>query len=164
MFKDRKHTQSFLIDIAVFAIVFAFFLYSVQILKKNPSNAGAGPGKLSRELEPFSRGPASTYSKNDTVKTINIGCFPQTASPVATEASMLKLEASLCFGKNKMKVTGKNKETQEEIIIFQSEKEQKFTTNYIALQPGKNAITLAFNSGKKIEFADIEIIRNSESK
>lgn len=77
---------------------------------------------------------------------------------------MLKLEASLCFGKVPVKVTGKNKQSNEEILIFQSNKEQKFTTNYIPLQPGKNEIVLAFALGKKNETRDLEIIRNSESK
>lgn len=144
-------------------MAFAFFLYSLQILKKSTPNGGNGPGKLSRELEPSSRGPAATYSKNDSVKTINLGCFPQLPSPLSTDAAMLKIEASLCFGKNKVKVRGKNKITDEEILIFQPGQEQKFTTNYIALQLGKNEIALDFIDGKKSSTTSIEIIRNSEN-
>jgi hypothetical protein len=135
----------------------------LQILKKSPSIGNSGPGKLSRELEPSFREPATTYSKNDSVKTIHLGCFPQLATPITTDAAMLKIGASLCFGKNKVKVRGKNKITEEEILIFQSGRESKFTTNYIALQLGKNEVTLDFFDGKKSFSTTLEITRNSQN-
>lgn len=149
-----------LIDIAVFAVIVMFFLYSLFSLKKTNAEPRPEPQKLTRELERSTgRSPASA-GNNESTQVLRLECLPMKSSEKhSTTASMLRIEANLCSKKNKIQFYGKNKNTNEDILFFELPAGGRITTNYIPMRQGKNIIQFYHFIGASQKSEELEIYK-----
>ncbi len=166
----QKDTQTKKIDIAVFAVIFAFFLYSLGLFHKNVPSVpvtAETPKTITRELEPSASAAArslasSAIPRPETAQFLRVGCLPlRGGSKFPTDAAMVRLNVDLCFAKGRApaQISGRNRSTKENVLFFPLPEDKKITTNYIQLQEGKNIIELEYIVGKKKELEVIEIVR-----
>jgi hypothetical protein len=159
----KKDTQLSWFDLAVFAAVAAFFLFSAHSLSRSASAehlAGEKGGKtLPDRTLASSPAPAPSRGLAGTghgIQVVRMDCL-FTASPgtVTTDAKMVQIMSNLC-GELKslpkdIRLTGKNQSSGEDIVPF-LQAGHAVTTNYFTLREGRNEVLfrLALGRGKEL--------------
>lgn len=155
---DQKNKPSLWRDLAAFAAVAAFCVYSGRaVLKSRPSSAEPASSSLvSRKTAAIDTG-----SKTDekSTKIIEIGCLgPGTATPVITGASLIRVMANECA--TAANVSAKNETTGESLLVFQRSKQ--ISTHYFPLKIGKNRVVIEWLDPKGIKASKkIEVERQA---
>lgn len=153
------------IDIAVFAAVLAFFLYSAQRLTHKKPIANSEKAAMMEDLRVLAeRVPASQTipAEDNSVNVLELGCLPAKGKSYATKSRLLRISASLCE-KRKQRIlesSGMNETNGFDIACFIDPKTQKIATNFFQLDPGKNRIQLKLQmaNGQRRE-EQLEVIR-----
>lgn len=154
----RKDTHSAWFDIAVFAVVAAFFSFSARSLllsrPRNVASATEAAAQLSdRKLASTSRPGPRPASEDRSVHVFRIGClFGPSPAPLSTRAGMARIVANICepkkgIGKNPA-LSGKNLSSGEDIVPFVQDG-KTISTNYFSLREGSNKIAFQLASGKE---------------
>lgn len=170
--RRRKDTQSAWFDIAVFAAVASFFLFSARSLTRSQARMGASTEaiaavtdrSLAGAVTDTSRTPAS---EDHAVATFRLDCLFRPNPPALdTEASLVRIVAELCEPKpiaNNMPFVAKNKSSGEDIVPF-VQNGKIMSTNYFSLKEGTNLISFELNLGKqKIRRQELQLVRHKNN-
>ena len=163
----KKDTHSPWLDLAVFAVIVGFFLFSAaRLLKKNPAEAqqpkpaentepeAVVPPRFHEEREPASAG-------KNAVTEIQLPCFVANTYKETTGAEFIRISGSACSQK-KLKVTaghGRNLSNGSEILCFVDKDKDRVSTNYFQLSPGINKVELDLvwsNGAKRRSLVEIQ--------
>jgi hypothetical protein len=165
----RKHTQSAWLDIAVFAAVASFFLFSAHSLTRSqaPRQAAVADSSIT---EPTLAMASTTVDRrpagdDHSIATFRLDClFSTNPAPLNTEASLVRIVADLCRPKpvpSTAPFVGKNTSSGEDIVPF-LQNGKMMSTNYFTLREGSNQITFELNLGKqKVLRQNLELIRSA---
>lgn len=166
----KKDTGSAWFDIAVFAAVVAFFLFSARSLTKTRPPVGAPvheTGEISAVRVPASIEHSPPRERSpESIKTIDVGCL-NAARPFHADASisMLRLVGGWCTPDRPTGANGLHEGTGTEILTFARGDASSFTTSYFPLLEGQNRISFELHyRGGKTRRESLEVIRSSENK
>jgi hypothetical protein len=155
------------LDIAVFAAVASFFLFSAHSLTRSQAPHGVTPENPALEkaasatLTPIDRRPAGD---DHSIATFRLDClFTANPAPLNTEAGMVRIVADLCRPKpvpSSAPFVAKNTSSGEDIVPF-LQNGKIMSTNYFILREGSNRISFELNLGKQqVLRQNIELIRS----
>jgi hypothetical protein len=164
---DKKDTHSAWFDIAVFAAVVAFFLFSAHSLTKSRNPAGKPKTINDAERLPASlQHEKSTDPMPESIKTIDVGCLGQNRPFSMDPAiSILRLVGNWCGKDLPTQASGRHDGTGAEILTFTRPSSKAFTTSYFSIQEGLNKISfhLEYKNGKRQQ-ENLVLIRSSQNK
>ncbi len=164
----KKDTHSPWLDIAVFAVMVGFFLFSAaRLLNKNSAEVQQEKAAVIPEAEAVAipanfqeeRAPASE-GKN-AVTEIQLPCIKSDTYKQSTDADFIRISGSACSQK-KIKVTaghGRNLSNGSEILCFVDRDSDRVSTNYFQLSPGLNKVELDLvwsNGAKRRSLVEIQ--------
>ena len=136
------------IEIAIFAILTITFALSLGRLIKNQDQLRANA-----LLDPATRSIASISApKSSSLYHFESQCTQNTGI-VETAAIKVRISGPLCgldtksLKKSLMKTTVINLTNQSRATVFTDLSNLKFSTDYVALEPGTNTIQIEFNPG-----------------
>ena len=162
-------THSTWLDIAVFAAVASFFLFSAHSLTKSMARGNAEQALNAPKAAVPERTLASVETRAPTaddhsIATFRLGClFQSSPTPLTTDAAIVRIVADLCQTKapsadNAFK--GKNLSSGEDIVPF-VQGGKVMSTNYFSLREGSNRISFDLNLGRaKSLHQEFEFVRN----
>lgn len=160
------------VEIAIFGIVTLVFFNSLYSLFHDRPNIAQGffaRNKAEAARTPATAGIASTMS-NAALGTSTFGC-DETVSTQETQHLKLRLNGAICGAKNAeeaaqlSKTSIVNTTNQFRATVFPDLRGQKFTTDYIPLSDGINAIQLDFTyTGGKVVSRRLDVKRSPASQ
>ncbi|NUM87621.1 MAG: hypothetical protein HUU37_00315 [Bdellovibrionales bacterium] len=147
---EKKNTHSPWLDIAVFAVMVGFFLFSASRLtgKNRAAEELVPPAPAAQERTPAAAPPSHGP---DGVSEVQLDCVSDRPRVVETDSTFLKLSGRFCqTSPRPSSGRGRNAASGAEILCFILPQEQRFATNYFQLHPGTNPIELEilFSNGK----------------
>lgn len=154
----KKNTHSPWLDIAVFAAMVGFFLFSASRLTGKNRAAPVEPAPAQQERAPASSDPKLGPAG---VSEIQLDCVGDRPKTVETDSNFLKLTGRLCGAPTVLRDgRGKNLASGAEILCFVNPQEQRFATNYFHLNPGENPIEIEIrlNNGKS-RLTRVDVVR-----
>ncbi|MGZ3694914.1 MAG: hypothetical protein ACXWQO_12105 [Bdellovibrionota bacterium] len=171
----KKDTQSAWFDIAVFAVVAAFFLFSAQSLLRSQVRGQSGGEPVAQITD---RSIASVQhqdtpavvGEDHSVQVFKLDClFGAPPAPLTTKAGMVRIVANICSGNKKplaknANFVGKNDSSGEDIVPFVQEG-TTVSTNYFSLREGSNKISfqLAVGKGQTLR-QELEFVRTPKEE
>jgi hypothetical protein len=170
----KKDTQSAWFDIAVFAVVAAFFLFSANSLLRSQARGGGGAINAvaplpDRSIASAQHAEPTPILDDRSIQSFKLDClFGTTLAPLTTKAGMVRIVANICGGKKPVSknaaFVGKNDSSGEDIVPFVQDG-QTVTTNYFSLREGKNKISFQLPLGKgQTLHQELEFVREPKAE
>ncbi len=161
MFKKELHSPW--LDLAVFAVIIGFFLFSAARLVDRNYRGNQGV-QLEQEV---TRKPTSVSrqtqgeNKNEPVAEIELPCVTKENHRQATGANYVRISGSACTpGKTAIATgQGRNQANGSEILCFTDKARDRISTNYFQLVPGINRVELELvwaNGMRRRSFLEIQ--------
>lgn len=152
----KKDTHSPWLDLAVFAVIVGFFLFSAARLVKNNR---AAPTETKEPQAINTRAPAA--QKNGTIMELDLPCLPQENSRQNTNADFVRLSGGACTSGTTTVAAGhgRNQANGSEILCFIDQDRDRVSTNYFQLVPGINRVELNLvwsNGARRRSFLEIQ--------
>lgn len=156
-FEDRKRFRVNPIEVAIFAVIGLIFVKSGYSLLY--AHEGLEPVALTATaqdpLAPIDGRTPAAQANAKTFSEVKIGCEPTTNDPEVT-AKKIRLIGNLCgeaqpsTPQDVKKISVVNTSAKVAATVFTDPANQKFSTDYISLNPGKNTIYVEyeFKDGK----------------
>lgn len=165
----KKDTQSAWFDIAVFAVIAAFFLFSARSLTRSQARSAAASTEAAAQLPErslaSSQQAAPTPGTSDqSIQVFRLDClFNASLKPITTEASMVRIMANICGSRKPLAKNtpfiGKNLSSGEDIVPFVQDG-KSMSTNYFSLREGANKISFRLNLAKGQEIQqELEFVK-----
>ncbi|MGE3260503.1 MAG: hypothetical protein AB7K68_01880 [Bacteriovoracia bacterium] len=163
----KKDTQSAWFDIAVFAVIAAFFLFSARSLTRSqarPASAEAAAQLPERSLASSQQAAPTPATADQSIQVFRLDClFNASLKPITTEASMVRIMANICSSKKPLAkntlFVGKNLSSGEDIVPFVQDG-KSMSTNYFSLREGSNKISFRLNLAKGQEIQqELEFVK-----